>query len=76
MSSFGKSIQRKMAVKKKKSLKKGLRNVLKATAGMPTSCTLCSAAFKEDSKPDEWFMRLSDGTITLLCPDCVPNKSK
>ena len=75
MASFAKSLRRKQNVKKKKSLKKGLKSVLKATAGMPTSCTICSAQFTNDSKPDEWFMRIADETITLTCPDCTPTKN-
>ena len=70
MGSFNRALKRKQEVKKRKVLKKGLKQVLNATSGIPTSCTLCGEDFNKESNPDEWFVKMSDESITLTCPDC------
>lgn len=76
MGSFNRSLKRRKEVKKKKALKKGLRQVLNATAGMPTACTLCSAEFTNESDPEQWFMNIREEKIILTCPDCSPKKEE
>ena len=75
MGSFNRSIKRKKEVKKKKALKKGLREVARAVGGMPSSCTMCEKKFDKEENPDEWFMSIKEGHFILTCPDCSPSKS-
>ena len=72
MASFNRSIKRRKRVEEKKSLKKGLKSVLKATAGMPTKCTLCKEPFTDESDPTKWFMNVREEKIILTCPECSP----
>lgn len=75
MSSFNRSLKRRQDVKKKKTLKKGLKHVLNATAGMPTSCTLCGDQFTQESDPDQWYMKIHSEKIVLTCPSCSSKNS-
>lgn len=70
MSSFNRAFKRRKEVKKRKALKKGLQQVLNATSGMPTFCTLCEEDFTNESDPSEWFMRIQENKIILTCPEC------
>lgn len=70
MGSFNRAFKRRKEVKKRKALKKGLQQVLSATSGMPTSCTLCEESFTNESDPSEWFMNIQEKKIILTCPGC------
>jgi 5-formyltetrahydrofolate cyclo-ligase len=76
MGSLNRSIRRKQEVKKRKALKKGLKQVLEATAGMPTKCTLCSEPFSKESDPDAWYMNIKENKIVLTCPVCSQKSQK
>ena len=75
MSSLNRSIKRRNEVKKKKALKKGLKKVLNATAGIPSNCTTCNKKFDKEEDPSKWFMTIRDTGITLSCEKCAPEKS-
>ena len=73
MSSASRAIKRKNELKKRKALKKGLNQVLRATSGIPSNCTLCSKDFDDNANPDEWYMRIQENNIILTCPECFSN---
>lgn len=64
------SIKRKKQLDKRKASKKSLKAALKATAGLPSSCTFCNKHFDDDSNPDEWKLKIASEEVSLQCPEC------
>jgi len=70
------AIKRRREVEKRKSLKKGLKRALRATAGMPTSCSACGEKFDKDSDANDWRVVQNNGLdLKLLCPACYSKRS-
>ncbi len=75
MGSFEKSIKRKQLLEKRKRMKKGLKHVLNATLGMPTSCTLCNKPFSKEEDPAKWYCSVRANKVVLVCPSCHPGQT-
>ena len=70
MSSVKRQLKRNQEKKWRKRAKKGLKDAVKATAGLPTKCTQCRADFDLTQDADTWIVDLSSRNIQLLCPKC------
>ena len=70
------AIKRKRMIEKRKSLKKGLKRAIRATAGMPTTCSSCDEKFDKESDANEWRVIQNPGLdLKLLCPACYSSQA-
>ena len=76
MSSLKRQLKRNQEKKWRKKAKKGLKDAVRASAGLPTKCTQCGADFDLVQDVDTWIVDLSPGNIQLLCPKCSGTHTK
>ena len=67
MTSFKRKLKRKEETGQKKQLKKLGRRVRKLAV-----CATCDRQVTHGQENiDDWHMKMSEGDITLICPECV-----
>ena len=76
MSSLKRQLKRNQEKKWRKRAKKGFKDAINATAGLPTKCTQCQSEFDLARDADTWIVDLSPGSIQLLCPKCSGDHTK
>ena len=70
MGSIKRSMQRKKKLKEAKKAKKSLKHALKATAGLPSTCSRCNKSFSPDDDADTWMVTMFESALVLSCPEC------